>query len=350
MNQKGFAGIILVGAFAVLFVGGAVTAVASDSSKPGDTLYSVDRGLESFRSTFILSSAGEIKFDLKQADERLKELKELKSSEKIKEDIDKNVEKYKNAAEDYEKNVSESTNKILALADHKDKISVDLVDEVTNSYKGQLDDLAEVRKKLPEKVEHVVSKAMGSSEFNIEKALVAMNDNLSKEKKEEIIVKIQKSKELSATAGEKVQKALDKLAEEKNLAQQEKDITRQQIIQNVQTIIVSSEGSAVASPGQPGSTSAGSGSSSPGTPGSTSTTPGTSSTSPGSSSSGSTTIINTGDTSAAFKEAKIEAVKEALDEVQAEIDKANAEGKTALAAALKRTQDLLKDTMAKLDY
>lgn len=337
MNQKGFAGIIFIGAFASLVIGGAITVVASDNSKPGDSLYSLDRNIEDFQGFFAVSDASQIKFNLKQAEERLSEIKALKASDAKKTNVDDKIKDYKKASEDYSKSISGASDRLFTISVTSKKIDQKLADTVTKSYTKQLDDLVNVRTKLPIQVEEIVAKAMSSSEVNLEKSLAILNDKVDQEKRDKIAVKIEKSKELRATADEKIQKALEKVMTEKQNAISQGDKISQQVLQNVQTIIVEEPGKSVSSPGQPGSTSPGRVTSTPGSTiitkpdGSVITFPGTGS--------------GSGDP-VADRQAKIDKINKAIELVRAYKEKYK--DNPSVVASLQKAEDALRDTLAKL--
>lgn len=319
MNEKGIAELIVVGALALVIVGGAVTVVASNNAKPGDTLYSVDRGAEGIQELFVYSNDDRIKFELKQATERLKELKDITSVQAAQKDIDKAAKNYKKAADDYARSIDLAAAKLTEISKSGKEINQKLADTVAETSREQLDSLADVHANLSPEAKDSVERAMASSEFGIEKALAAVQDKVSEEKRQEITDKIDKSRDIRATADQNIQKAFDRVEALRQQAATDGNTTSQQVLQTVQTIIVEAQGQSSSQPGQSGSTS----------PGSTNTTPGSSQT-------------------GANKQATTAKINQAIAKIQAEKQKAAAAGESAKVSAMEKTIVGLRQAAAKL--
>lgn len=76
-DEKGFALIIAIGVISGLFVAGTGTAVASNSSKPGDALYSIDRSAENLQLALAFTDGNKKEAYASLAQERLDEIKAL---------------------------------------------------------------------------------------------------------------------------------------------------------------------------------------------------------------------------------------------------------------------------------
>lgn len=83
LNEKGFAHILIIGVITGLFVTGTGTMVLSNSSKPGDILYSIDRGAERLQLALAFTDGGKKEAHAKLAIERLEELEALYTEDEL---------------------------------------------------------------------------------------------------------------------------------------------------------------------------------------------------------------------------------------------------------------------------
>ena len=92
-SRDGFAHILLIAA-GVFLVGGAGTGLASNSARPGDLLYGMDRSMEGLRHAFTFGDEAEAKLHAEQAQERLGELKSLINGNAPSERLDQAARNY----------------------------------------------------------------------------------------------------------------------------------------------------------------------------------------------------------------------------------------------------------------
>jgi hypothetical protein len=77
LNEQGIAHLLILAATSGLFVTGAGVTVASNSSKPGDALYSIDRGAEKLQLALALTGGLKQQAHKSIAEERLTEIQAL---------------------------------------------------------------------------------------------------------------------------------------------------------------------------------------------------------------------------------------------------------------------------------
>lgn len=77
VDERGIAHLVLIGIIAALFVSGSGVAVASNGSKPGDTLYSIDRASENVQLALAVTDSLKTTTHIAIAEERLLEIKAL---------------------------------------------------------------------------------------------------------------------------------------------------------------------------------------------------------------------------------------------------------------------------------
>lgn len=188
-NQEGVAELIIVAAVATIFLGGTATVVVSDSSKPGDVLYSVDRSVESVQEKLAFTEQLKTEFKFSQATERLEELEALETTDAEPELVDE-------ASNNYGVAISEAAERLAELAKNGGDINEALASLVTEATTVHLDTLAKVHEKAPEQARESIQKAMTSSETGTEKSLEALNGSVTEEKQQEIQEKIHSSREL----------------------------------------------------------------------------------------------------------------------------------------------------------
>ncbi len=135
LNQKGIAHLIVIGLFVGTFVTGTGVAVASNSSKPGDALYSIDRGSENIQLALALTSGQKNRARKAIAEERLKEIRALLAEE----DLD--IIGIANALSNFE----EHRSRIDGQSDDDDDL-----DEQEQEVKNELDDKKSKIDKLSE--------------------------------------------------------------------------------------------------------------------------------------------------------------------------------------------------------
>ena len=76
-NEQGFAPILIIGIVTAVLAGGTGTVIFSDSSKPGDPLYGLDRATENVQVALSLTDNSKKEVHAAIALERLGELKAL---------------------------------------------------------------------------------------------------------------------------------------------------------------------------------------------------------------------------------------------------------------------------------
>lgn len=76
-HQRGFAPVVFLLIFAALGITGVGTVAASNSSKPGDALFGLDKAIEEIRVTFAPDDEAIAKVRIAIADERIDELQSL---------------------------------------------------------------------------------------------------------------------------------------------------------------------------------------------------------------------------------------------------------------------------------
>lgn len=187
-SDKGFAHLLLVAVLAVVIAGGTATVAAADGAKPGDTLYSVDRGAESVRGAFAFGDKAKADFRLKQANERLEELQALQTEGATPQLIGE-------ASEIYGEAISEAANALATAAQSGegfDEAQAILIAQATGVH---LDVLAKVLEQVPEQAKAAVEGAIEKSEQGAEKALDALNGQLNEEQRQQAEDKIEESKQ-----------------------------------------------------------------------------------------------------------------------------------------------------------
>ncbi|MDX1765551.1 MAG: DUF5667 domain-containing protein [Candidatus Saccharimonadales bacterium] len=92
-NQSGFAHLLLIAA-AVFVVGGTGTAVASNSARPGDLLYGLDRGMENIRGALTFGEEAKAHYYAKQSQERKGEINSLLNGNASEDRLDQAVRNY----------------------------------------------------------------------------------------------------------------------------------------------------------------------------------------------------------------------------------------------------------------
>lgn len=140
-NDKGFAHILIIGIITGLFVTSTGVIVLSNSSKPGDILYSIDRGAERIRLALALTSGSKKELHAKLAVERLEELKALYAEDKV--------------------DISGINDALLNYEDHKAKLA-DLSDDdgTVDNNETELDRKVVDKKSTIDKVAEVEQKSL----------------------------------------------------------------------------------------------------------------------------------------------------------------------------------------------
>jgi len=82
-NEQGIAHLVLIGVIAGLFVTGSGVVVASNGSKPGDVLYSIDRASEAVQLAISVTDGQKTSTHIAIAEERLLEIKALLTEKDI---------------------------------------------------------------------------------------------------------------------------------------------------------------------------------------------------------------------------------------------------------------------------
>lgn len=187
-NRQGFVHLLLISALAVVVLGGAVTVVASDNAKPGDVLYSVDRGAERAREMLTFSDEAKIDLKLEHADERLGELEELQEEEA-------STELMEEASEAYGESIRVAAEAVATAAQDGEgfeEARANLVAEATSIH---LDVLANVLENAPEEAKDSIEKAMENSENGAERSLEALNGQLATDRQKDLREDIKASRE-----------------------------------------------------------------------------------------------------------------------------------------------------------
>lgn len=83
VNEQGVAHLILIGVIASLFVSGSGVVVASNGSKPGDALYSIDRATENVQLALSVTEGMKTTTHIAIAEERLLEVKALLAEKEV---------------------------------------------------------------------------------------------------------------------------------------------------------------------------------------------------------------------------------------------------------------------------
>lgn len=134
-NEAGVAHLAVIGIIAGVFVIGAGTAVASNSSKPGDALYSIDRGMEGLRLAVAFSGGMKEAAHLSMAEERVTEVKALLAEK----DVD--AAGIATALENFEAHKA----KVASLLKDSDSDHAKDIDDEFEAHEDELDKLFESR-------------------------------------------------------------------------------------------------------------------------------------------------------------------------------------------------------------
>lgn len=172
-DQNGIAHIAAAVVIGFVLVGGGVTTVAADSSKPGDALYSVDRGVEKVRLAATLGESDKAQKRHDMAKERLQELEQLQAE-------GADPERIQEAADEYGASISEAAQSLADAAKDGDKHD-ELANVVEKATSVHLDTLATVHEKVPEEAKDSIERAMSESEQGAEKSLQALNGSMPEE-------------------------------------------------------------------------------------------------------------------------------------------------------------------------
>lgn len=164
-NEKGFIHLLAV-ALIVTTVGGAGTVAASNSARPGDALYGIDRAVENVRGGLMIGENNKATYQAKLVEERLSELNSL---------VDNNapVERIELAQSKYQENLE----KALVKAEEAKQNGKD-VNEVmellaTNSLR-QTAVLQGVYEKVPEQAKESILRAQEASKKGFETSAAAL--------------------------------------------------------------------------------------------------------------------------------------------------------------------------------
>lgn len=139
VNEQGFAPLILIAAIAGTLVVGTGTVIASNTSKPGDVLYSIDRGAETAQFALALTDGRKKELHATFATERLTELEALYAEEEL------DSEGVADAQDNYEEHHDKLVDLFEAdgtLDDHESKLEQDL-----EQKKTEVDKAAETEQK-----------------------------------------------------------------------------------------------------------------------------------------------------------------------------------------------------------
>jgi adenosylmethionine-8-amino-7-oxononanoate aminotransferase len=172
--QSGFAPLIILGLIAILGMGGAGVAAASDSARPGDALYTVDQFTERVKMAFMNSPEAQAKFLATLASERLEEAQSLAEENRV-----AHVEQALTRFEEHLAAAQKKAAEAKARGKNVDEIQALLAE---NTLKHQ-ETLEQVFEKVPEEAQPAIERALEVSKRGYEEALEAV----SKEKKEEVI-------------------------------------------------------------------------------------------------------------------------------------------------------------------
>ena len=170
-----------------IFISGTATVFASDGSKPGDILYSVDRASEFVRGMFIFGDQAKTEFKFAQATERLEELEILRNNNAPQDIVDV-------AANNYSIAISEAADKLDKIVKNGGNINESLAMSVAEATSVHLDTLVKVYEKVPEQAKPSIEKAMTSSEQGTERSLDAIRSSVSEQKQQQVEERIQTSR------------------------------------------------------------------------------------------------------------------------------------------------------------
>ncbi len=131
-NQQGFAHLLIIGLVG-LFIGGAGTTVAANSSKPGDVLYSVDRASERVSLALALTDGIKESNHRSRAKERLTELQQLFAESEV------DAEGVSDALNNFEDHKS----KLASLVDDSSSDTAKEIDDEFEDHESKIDKLFE---------------------------------------------------------------------------------------------------------------------------------------------------------------------------------------------------------------
>lgn len=150
VNEQGIAPLIVIAAIAGTLVVGTGTVVASNTSKPGDVLYSIDRGAEIAQLSLALTDGRKKELHATFATERLTELQALYAEEEL--DTEGVADAQDNYEEHHDKLV-DLFDKDGTLDDHERKLEKGI-----EQRKTEVDKAAETEQKLLESERETLKK------------------------------------------------------------------------------------------------------------------------------------------------------------------------------------------------
>ncbi len=131
--RKGWPGVVIT-VLILLFIIGAGLSSLVDSSKPGDTMFFMDRAFEKLRIATSLSDTSRFKHKVAIAEERLDELQEIKSDDTKK--LLGSLDELQKALIDMQSDIS-NVDDLAGAQDSANKLATNLLDLVAN-YKSFL--------------------------------------------------------------------------------------------------------------------------------------------------------------------------------------------------------------------
>ncbi len=139
IKEQGFASVIIIGAIVTTFVAGTGTVVASNSSKPGDSLYSIDRGAERVQLAFALTEGSKKDLHATLASERLVELEALLAEDELDES---GISDARSNFEDHRAKLADLSDNDGNIDEHELELELEIEDK-----KSSIDKIAETEQK-----------------------------------------------------------------------------------------------------------------------------------------------------------------------------------------------------------
>jgi hypothetical protein len=164
---KRFAALAAVlGLIVALAAGTTGVAHAADGAVPGDTLYSIDRGMEHLELSLTKDSNKALRRQISFTDERLDEVEELAERG--------NIGHLEEAIDNYDQSVLDITQLAGTVSEQSDDTLSQLVDQTFSKHQSRLGTLLG---KVPEQAQKGIQRALEASSKGHESALKALNGN-----------------------------------------------------------------------------------------------------------------------------------------------------------------------------
>jgi len=168
-NKSGFVEVAILALVVAVMAGGGVTAVASDSARPGDKLYGVDRAVEQVRLAISRSDEGDASLKADMALERLEELQSLADS-------DAPTERLDDARETYEQQFEDALATAEQARDNGRDVTA-VMKRLTENSLRQTAVLEEVATKVPVEAQDGISQAQEATRRGFERASGQISDD-----------------------------------------------------------------------------------------------------------------------------------------------------------------------------